>query len=90
MDIKYLFEFFPRKENIWFEYLPGLWVAGGHCKVVEHEVQKLSCAIHFREQLQHIRPKRVALNKMMKILFWKKTQPTLRPRVASWKSLPSS
>ena len=30
-----------------FEYLPGLWVAGGHCKVVEHKVQELSRSIHF-------------------------------------------
>ena len=48
-----------------FEFLPGLWVAGGDCQVVEHEVQQLSCSIHFREQLQHIRPKGVALNQIL-------------------------
>ena len=47
MDIKYLFECFSGKENIWFEYSPGLWVTGGHSKVVEHKVQELSRSIHF-------------------------------------------
>ena len=40
---------------------PGLWVACRHCQVVQHEVQEFSCAINFREQLQYIRPKRIAL-----------------------------
>ena len=36
-------------------------MTGGHCKVVEHEVQKFSGSIHLGEQLQHIRSQRVAL-----------------------------
>ena len=36
-------------------------MTGRHCKVVKHEVQKLSGSIHLGEQLQHIGSQRVAL-----------------------------
>ena len=45
-------------------------VGGGHSQVVQHEVQQLTGAIDFGEQLEYVRSERIALQVTMMIVLF--------------------